>query len=590
MGNAAEPDRAEIKKLRREFDDARKEYQHRIDAAKKALIEIQRTYETAVSRSQRSVDDEAKAHAERVSIAEREVKDARKGSLVASVGPVRLFDDRIETPDGVAPLDNSIRASVEASGTKTEKSDSRETALLLETPRFDAVVRIDPNQTTRAREVAAKINTLAKNASDSLEAHAARLRGAERRLRAMRSDTAALDRRRSELRTTEENTADVDEARDKLTAAEAARGDIDSLTDKLRELDPTAKIKKVRARRRPIWTWWRRRSRKTQAAIASGLILGSLVVIGALAAPPSSEDKAAEQTVTQQQGKELAELSLVEPSSAQTTVRKARATLRGDVIAGSKVLLNGRRLTLRGTHFASTVQLRLGRNTFTLEASRQGYDPTSQTIVLIREKPLVSLVVSRPSNFGVVRQPSVTVSGTVTPGSQVRVGGATVPLSGRRFDRDVALSQGKNTIWVVANRPGYAPHGFRLVVTRRLSASELAELAAQRRQAFMNAAQTIPYNQLIKNPDRYSGTRVHYYGEILQVQEDVGGGFMLLSVTNLGYDIWDDQIWVNYVGSIRGGEGDQLTVYGTVVGSKSYETQIGGETFVPEVDAKYVVE
>jgi hypothetical protein len=32
------------------------------------------------------------------------------------------------------------------------------------------------------------------------------------------------------------------------------------------------------------------------------------------------------------------------------------------------------------------------------------------------------------------------------------------------------------------------------------------------------------------------------------------------------------------------------SVYGTVVGSKSYETQIGGETYVPEIDAQILEE
>jgi hypothetical protein len=131
---------------------------------------------------------------------------------------------------------------------------------------------------------------------------------------------------------------------------------------------------------------------------------------------------------------------------------------------------------------------------------------------------------------------------------------------------------------------------MRLIVTRKLSAAEIAAELARKRQAFMSAAVSIPYNQLIKDPERYAGTRVKYYGEILQVQESSGVGIMLLYVTDLGYDIWGDQIWVNYRGSIRGGEGDKLTVYGTVVGTKSYETQIGGETYVPEVDAKYIVE
>ena len=65
---------------------------------------------------------------------------------------------------------------------------------------------------------------------------------------------------------------------------------------------------------------------------------------------------------------------------------------------------------------------------------------------------------------------------------------------------------------------------------------------------------------------------------------------MLLAVTNEGYDFWDDNVWVEYDGTIEGAEEDIITVYGVVRGEQSYETQIGGETFVPKVEARYIEE
>ena len=65
---------------------------------------------------------------------------------------------------------------------------------------------------------------------------------------------------------------------------------------------------------------------------------------------------------------------------------------------------------------------------------------------------------------------------------------------------------------------------------------------------------------------------------------------MLLSVSDQGYGFWDDNIWVNYEGHISGAEEDVITVYGVITGSKSYETQIGGETYVPRMRARYVDE
>lgn len=102
---------------------------------------------------------------------------------------------------------------------------------------------------------------------------------------------------------------------------------------------------------------------------------------------------------------------------------------------------------------------------------------------------------------------------------------------------------------------------------------------------------TIPYNQLAKNPDARAGDKVKYYGKIFQIQEDsYGGGIMLVSVTDEGYGFWTDNIWVNYDGSVRGAEEDMITVYGTVVGEREYETQIGGATYVPEINARYIEE
>jgi hypothetical protein len=134
--------------------------------------------------------------------------------------------------------------------------------------------------------------------------------------------------------------------------------------------------------------------------------------------------------------------------------------------------------------------------------------------------------------------------------------------------------------------------------TRKLSAAEKAAIAYARQQAleakiaqYKRSAITIPYNQLNKDADRYHGKRVAYTGQILQIQEDGNlGGFMLLSVTNEGYGIYDDNIWVDYDHHIKSAEDDIITVYGTIKGSKSYETQIGGETYVPQMHARYVDE
>lgn len=108
--------------------------------------------------------------------------------------------------------------------------------------------------------------------------------------------------------------------------------------------------------------------------------------------------------------------------------------------------------------------------------------------------------------------------------------------------------------------------------------------------AFKEEATTIDYNQLIKNPEAYTGEKVVYTGQILQIQEEAGFGFMLLSVTDEGYGFWTDNIWVDFFQPIGAAEEDVITVYGKLTGSEEYETQIGGSTYVPKMNAKYVEE
>lgn len=222
------------------------------------------------------------------------------------------------------------------------------------------------------------------------------------------------------------------------------------------------------------------------------------------------------------------------------------------------------------------------------------------------DEPKVEIAITSPGDGETVKKEKVVVTGTVTPGSWVRVSGvgsvkAKVSADGT-WTAKVLLKRGENTISAEANDPaGMNPYAS-VDVTRKLSKAELAavrqrraaerERRAQARAAYIAnykaSAKSIPYNQLSKDADRYSGERVTYTGQVFQIQESGGYGYMLLSVTDEGYGFWTDNIWVNFDRSTNFVEEDIVTIWGSVVGSKSYETQIGGETFVPEVDAKYM--
>ncbi len=214
------------------------------------------------------------------------------------------------------------------------------------------------------------------------------------------------------------------------------------------------------------------------------------------------------------------------------------------------------------------------------------------------------------SNDGkTIHGPRAVLSGTTAPGATVLVDTkpARVDKNGN-WRAQVSVKVGDNTFQVAAAASGSSDVYKSATLTRELTTAERAqraaaaaaararqaaaarERAARARQNFVNSAKTIPYNQLIKDPESYAGTKVAYHGQIFQIQESAGEGFMLLSVTDEGYGLWTDHVWIDYHHHIASAENDIVAVYGTVVGTKSYETQIGGQTYVPEIDAKYIVE
>lgn len=230
---------------------------------------------------------------------------------------------------------------------------------------------------------------------------------------------------------------------------------------------------------------------------------------------------------------------------------------------------------------------------------------------------IVAVSIKSPADNSSTKSKTTSIAGTATEGSEVEIaGGETVKVGpAGNWSSQVSLDAGENVIEVQASKPGMTSSGEAVTVVRQATAAEKRELAAERRadrkkkaaakrrkaaqvrakrarakQSFMNSAASIPYKKLNKNADKYAGKKVTYRGQIFQIQEtgDIGG-FMLLAVTDEGYGFWDDNVWVNFDHSISAGEEDVITIYGTVVGSTDYETQIGGSTYVPEIDARYIV-
>lgn len=272
------------------------------------------------------------------------------------------------------------------------------------------------------------------------------------------------------------------------------------------------------------------------------------------------------------------------------TEHVARAPRRAAIVVAAIVAA----ATLAACSAAETVNTATvtTEDTPAIEPDPESQPEASDTTDSAEPDPAVELVLVNPAKTSsVTRKTEITIRVEATKGATVTVNGKPAKRRGDgSYARTIPLKTGKNKVEVIARMEGYTEAAAQLTIKRELSAAEIAAREAKREEAFKAVAKTIAYGELIKDPDRYAGKKVKYYGEILQIQESGGVGFMLLYVTDLGYDVWTDQVWVDYVGHVKGVEGSKLTVYGLVTGTKSYETQIGGETYVPEVLAVYIDE
>lgn len=340
-------------------------------------------------------------------------------------------------------------------------------------------------------------------------------------------------------------------------------------------------------------TGWSARRKVTIGVIAAfvGLMtLGAIVGDPPEDAPPSAA----------QASEEKPELALsITSASAKEHGDKTVTAIRGTATPGATIVVGSKSVVADP---AGNWALRAGydpdRESFTVRASLRG--ETTQELVEQPTLPSLKVSVSGSNPYDIYADQG-TLRGRVTAqdGSdntrgtvrnvRVTVNGHPASVDGSDWSAPVTVTSGTKTFKVAASKPGYDGDSTTAEVRRRLSKAEKEARAAAAKQQWMASATTIPFKQLDKNPDRYSGERVVYRGEIFQIQEDFGSTVILLSVTDAGYGFWTDEIMVTYDGTTEAVKDDIITVYGTVVGSETYDTRIGGENTVAKIEAKYIV-
>ncbi len=114
------------------------------------------------------------------------------------------------------------------------------------------------------------------------------------------------------------------------------------------------------------------------------------------------------------------------------------------------------------------------------------------------------------------------------------------------------------------------------------------------KKEYKASCESIPYKSMARDPDKYTGKRVKFTGEVLQVVESSWSSSVeyRIAVTkeDWGYSA-DDVVYVTYTpaeGESRILEEDIVTFYGESKGLMSYNSTLGGKITIPEVEAAYI--
>lgn len=113
--------------------------------------------------------------------------------------------------------------------------------------------------------------------------------------------------------------------------------------------------------------------------------------------------------------------------------------------------------------------------------------------------------------------------------------------------------------------------------------AKLEEARAKKAEEEAKGYETgITYDQLARTPDKYEGSKVKFYGEVIQVIEGDGSVQIRLAVEG----DYDHVVFCQYdsgIVSSRVLEDDKITVYGVSAGTISYQSTMGGQITIPAV-------
>ena len=185
-------------------------------AATNSLDQACRTFKTHVADASAAVSSAQRKYATAVSAAEKRAANARTLPCLGRAGRIKVYEDRVVTPEGVHPMDEQVRAVVDAAGViavtrrhtltrfallgpfslftpKATTHDNRELYFLVEHPQWASLVKLKPNAGMAARKVCATLNLAARQASANRSGRAQRISEFDRQLGAARANRAEIE-------------------------------------------------------------------------------------------------------------------------------------------------------------------------------------------------------------------------------------------------------------------------------------------------------------------------------------------------------------------------------------------------------------
>jgi hypothetical protein len=211
---------------------------------------------------------------------------------------------------------------------------------------------------------------------------------------------------------------------------------------------------------------------------------------------------------------------------------------------------------------------------------------SSSTEQVARDTPTVSLNLNGGPH-SLVDQDVMQLTGSTDPGASIEAswagGGHATAVADPSGTFSVQVGPlsgtGETVVNVRAFQPGKESASAMTTVNRTISEA-----------SFKAKSTTVPYDQLKKDPDALKGTLVTYKGRVFQYDSRTSTASMIVSVTNKGYGFWSDEMFLVLDPALgqNADEDDLIQFWGTITGSFTYDTAIGGSNTLPAVAVQYL--